>query len=120
MEFCHQGALQQLLEMRREANAILEESAIWNIFWQVVVAVHEIHNDKKGVLVHRNIKPESILLGADDCVKLGNFGVAKRLESEDHYAQTNIQGGRYTSPEQLTQGIFTTQTDIWALGCLLY
>lgn len=84
------------------------------------MAVHEIHNDKKGVLVHRNIKPESILLGADDCVKLGNFGVAKRLESEDHYAQTNIQGGRYTSPEQLTQGIFTTQTDIWALGCLLY
>ena len=120
MEFCEDGSLNQFLKTRRtQGDKYLSEKAIWNIFSKVVIAIYEIHNDKKGTIVHRNIKPSSILLSSANEVKLGNFGFAKRLNEEDKFAQTVIFA-KYISPQQLTSGIYTIQTDVWALGCLLY
>lgn len=58
----------------------MEEKAIWKIFSQVVLAVSEIHNDKSGAIIHRNIGPSSIFLDKDNNMKLGNFSFLKRLD----------------------------------------
>ena len=60
----------------------MEEKAIWKIFAQVVLAVSEIHNDKNGAIMHRNIGPSSIFLDKDRNVKLGNFSFIRRLDPE--------------------------------------
>ena len=98
----------------------LEEKAIWKIFSQVVLAVDEIYHDKRGVIIHRNIGPKTIFLDKDNNVKLGNFNFIKRLDPTEKFAETFLPTTQYQSPEQITSGIFTPETDIWALGCLLY
>lgn len=87
---------------------------------QVAMALCEIHNRKEGRIIHRDIKPANIFLDADHNVKLGDFGLAKRLNNEDNFGMTMLNDAYYLSPEQLTTGTFTEKTDIWAIGCLLY
>jgi serine/threonine protein kinase len=53
-------------------------------------------------------------------VKLGDFGLARRLNNEENFTKTTLHQTFYLSPEQLKEGIFTPKTDIWACGCLLY
>ena len=49
----------------------------------MVTAVDEIHNDKKGIILHRDIGPTSIFLDKNNNVKLGNFNLLKRLSPEE-------------------------------------
>ena len=86
MEYCEEGSLDRLLQTKRKEDKFLKERIVWDLFSNVVIAIYEIHNDKKGLIVHRNIKPASILLSSSDEVKLGNFGFAKRLDSEENFA----------------------------------
>ena len=87
---------------------------------QVSLAVCEIHNRREGRVIHRDIRPANIFLDAQQNVKLGDFGLAKRINNEDNFCKTRMDEAYYMSPEQLKDGIFTERTDIWAIGCLLY
>lgn len=69
--------------MNRDKGLSIEEKAIWKIFSEVVTAVDEIHNDKKGVILHRDIRPSNIFLDKSNNVKLGNFNLIKRLSPEE-------------------------------------
>ena len=80
MEYCEGGSLLDFIERKRKEGNRLDEKAIWKIFSQVVLAVNEIHNDKNGVILHRNIGPSSIFLDKDYNVKLGNFSLLRRLD----------------------------------------
>jgi serine/threonine protein kinase/tetratricopeptide (TPR) repeat protein len=95
------------------------------LFLQVLDAVAHAH---ANLIVHRDIKPPNILVGADGQVKLLDFGVAKLLESESGEAAgtsalTREAGAALTpefaAPEQLTHGRVTTATDVYALGLVL-
>lgn len=119
MEFCEVGDLDAYLRETQKEKALLPEHTIWRIFMQVVLALQEVHK-RKEVILHRDIKPANILLDAQSNVKLGDFGLARRLNNEENFAQTRLEQTYYLSPEQLKEGIFTEKTDIWALGCLLY
>jgi NIMA (never in mitosis gene a)-related kinase len=85
-----------------------------------VSAVNEIHNDPQGTILHRDIKPKNIMLDKNSTVKLTNFSLLRRLNPEEEFSMTFISGSYYRSPEQITSGIYSTQSDIWALGCLLF
>lgn len=120
MEFCSGGSLDDYLKMNRENKTLIEEKVIWKIFAEVVSAVNEIHYDPQGAILHRDIKPKNILLDSDNNVKLGNFSLLRRLDPEEEFALTYTSGCYYKSPEQIVSGIFSTQSDIWSLGCLLF
>jgi len=92
------------------------------LFLDVLSAVGHAHSN---LIVHRDLKPSNILVSNDAQVKLLDFGIAKLLENETTPAQTTLEGGqvltpRYAAPEQVTDGVITTATDIYALGVLLY
>ena len=53
-------------------------------------------------------------------IKLGDFGIAKVLEGTSDMAQTMIGTPYYMSPEICQNKPYTYQSDIWALGCILY
>ena len=92
------------------------------LFDDVLAAVAHAHSH---LVVHRDIKPNNILVGADGEVKLLDFGIAKLLEEGTEGATVTAEGQRaltphYAAPEQLQGASITTSTDIYALGVLLY
>ena len=93
------------------------------LFQQVCDAVDYAH---RHLVVHRDIKPANILVTADGQTKLLDFGIAKLLnpEPEGSKASTASELRLLTpenaSPEQVLGEPITTQTDVYALGTLLY
>ena len=84
-------------------------------------AVHAAHQAR---IVHRDLKPANVLLAGDGTPKITDFGLAKRLESEDHQTQSgDIMGTpSYMAPEQAmgrTKDVGPA-ADIYALGAILY
>jgi serine/threonine-protein kinase len=91
------------------------------LFRKVCEAVEYAH---RNLVVHRDIKPDNILVLADGTPKLLDFGLAKLLselpEVDAQAAATRLMTPDYASPEQIQGRPVSTSTDIYSLGVLLY
>jgi serine/threonine-protein kinase len=96
------------------------------LFRRVCDAVEYAH---RNLVVHRDLKPEHVLITAGGEVKLLDFGIAKLLDAEAaglrHPPPVTRTGMRpmtpaYASPEQVRNEPITTASDVYALGVLLY
>ena len=115
MEFVAGGSLDKRLH--DESFSI---HAIAKLIATVATAIHFAH--QRGI-VHRDLKPGNILLD-NDVPKIGDFGLAKRMECLDAQTQTGAVLGTpsYMSPEQAEGKLdeIKPPTDIYALGAILY
>ncbi len=89
-----------------------------HIMKQLTSAIANAHENH---IIHRDIKPQNILMDAEGNVKITDFGIAMTL-SATSFTQTNSVLGtvHYLSPEQARGGTATNQSDIYALGIVLY
>jgi len=89
-----------------------------HIMKQLTSAIANAHDNH---IIHRDIKPQNILMDADGNVKITDFGIAMTL-SATSFTQTNSVLGtvHYLSPEQARGGTATNKSDIYALGIVLY
>jgi serine/threonine protein kinase len=72
-------------------------------------------------LVHRDVKPSNVLLGAGEHVYLADFGLTRRLEDSGSAGEHRSVGTpAYLAPEQIEGGSVDGRTDVYALGCLLF
>jgi len=95
------------------------EAVKLKLFLDVCGAVQYAH---RALVVHRDLKPDNILVTADGTVKLLDFGIAKMLNPVAGAEQTRglrAFSPNYASPEQLLGQPVTTSTDVYSLGVLL-
>ena len=115
-EYCDGGFLSDFLyQTKKEKKTLIKEELIWKIFIQISLGLHEIHSKN---IIHRNLKPETILLFKDFTAKIKNFKSAKKLNSE--FTKTFIGSPYYISPEMYEKKPYNKKTDIWSLGVILY
>ena len=89
------------------------------LFRRICAAVHFAH---QNLVVHRDLKPNNVLITAEGAPKLLDFGIAKILEAEPGNAMSGEapMTPAYASPEQLLGRAITTASDVYSLGVLLY
>ncbi|KAF4977427.1 hypothetical protein FZEAL_6039 [Fusarium zealandicum] len=145
MEYCGNGDLGRVIKDLSLKGQRAQESFVWSIFSQLVMALYRCHYgvDPPEVganvlgltqgtatggpkvpagtmtILHRDLKPENVFLGEDNSVKLGDFGLSKMIKSHD-FASTYVGTPFYMSPEICAAEKYTLKSDIWSLGCIIY
>lgn len=72
--------------------------------------------------VHRDLAARNCMVAYDMTVKIGDFGMSRKIYNGDYYRKGN-KGDmpvRWMAPESLSEGIFTSQTDIWGYGVVIW
>lgn len=108
------GSLKDLLS----AHGPLEPARAASITAQVAAALDAAHADR---LVHRDVKPENVLLTRDDFAYLVDFGIA-HADGDAHLTKTGALIGsfRYMAAERISGGRVGPQADVYSLACVLY
>lgn len=114
LELCRRRSLMEL-HRRRKA---LTEPEVRYLMQQILQAVLYLH-DKKQV-IHRDLKLGNLFLNDDLQVKVGDFGLATRVEVEGERKRTLCGTPNYIAPEVLGKKGHSYEVDIWSLGCILY
>ncbi|XP_073690909.1 interferon-induced, double-stranded RNA-activated protein kinase-like isoform X2 [Garra rufa] len=119
MEFCMGGTLTNWIKARnlKEKQRITVE--IHQVFYEIITGVEYIHANK---LIHRDLKPDNILFGADGKVKIGDFGLvaAQSDQNGDPMERSNKGTQIYMSPEQKNKKNYDEKTDIFPLGLVWF
>ena len=84
---------------------------------QMVTGIQAAHNQH---IIHRDIKPQNIIISKEGKVKVTDFGIARATTSTQTIS-TNVMGSvHYTSPEQARGGIVDEKSDIYSAGITMY
>ncbi|OCG73170.1 Stk1 family PASTA domain-containing Ser/Thr kinase [Microbacterium sediminis] len=71
-------------------------------------------------LIHRDVKPENVLLAEDGRIKIGDFGLARATSANTATGAQLLGTIAYLAPELVTRGTADARSDIYALGIMLY
>lgn len=108
IEYCNGGDLSNYIQKN-------ENSFDNRYFYQILEGLEHLHNNR---ILHRDIKPQNILIHNDN-IKISDFGFAKSFEKSE-LITTFCGSPLYMAPEILKDRKYSSESDIWSLGVLLY
>ncbi|KAI5742511.1 hypothetical protein M8J77_008044 [Diaphorina citri] len=111
-EFAHMS-LSNLLEQRKK----LSETICVQILSNLISALYYLHSNR---VLHRDLKPQNVLLNKDGVAMLCDFGFARSMAVGTHML-TSIKGTPlYMAPELIAERPYDHTADLWSLGCIAY
>jgi len=126
MEYLHGPSLSDVLGRARKIDRKVPIPFILQVLRETAYGLHFAHSLKNQMghaigLIHRDVSPANILITAHGDVKLIDFGIAKSKDSQVKTKTGTLKGKlSYMSPEQITGSKPNKQSDIWALGVVLW
>lgn len=114
MEYVDGVTLKEIIKRR----APFSNDETLGVAIQIASALEHAH---KNNIVHRDIKPQNILVTANGVVKVTDFGIAKAASAKTITVANNTMGSvHYFSPEQAKGGYVTFKSDIYSLGLVMF
>ncbi|MCX5390193.1 Stk1 family PASTA domain-containing Ser/Thr kinase [Streptomyces sp. NBC_00094] len=105
-----------LRDVLRERGALAPRAAL-DILEPVLAALGAAH---RAGFVHRDMKPENVLIGDDGRVKVADFGLVRAVGSATATTGSVLGTVSYLAPEQIEHGTADTRADVYACGVVLY
>lgn len=119
LEYVPGGSVQTMLK----SYGPFEEPLIRNFIRQVLIGLSYLHGED---IIHRDIKGANILIDIKGTVKIGDFGISRKVNQIEDESQkksarrASLQGSVYwMAPEVVKQTAYTKKADIWSVGCLI-
>ena len=114
LELCPNQSLSELLRRRKR----LTELEVQCYMLQIIAAVEYIHSKN---VIHRDLKIGNLFISEKMEIKLGDFGLASKLDFEGQKRKTICGTPNYIAPEVLDSKLgHSFEVDVWALGVILY
>ena len=114
MEYVDNGTLADVL--KKEGTLSVERTVKYAL--KILAALDHAH---KHNIIHRDIKPQNIMLDKDDNIKVVDFGIARIVGSNSTIMRDEVFGSvYYMSPEQSYDGKVDATSDLYSLGVMLY
>ncbi|MFG5719834.1 Stk1 family PASTA domain-containing Ser/Thr kinase [Streptomyces murinus] len=105
-----------LRDVLRERGALRPRAAL-DILEPVLAALGAAH---RAGFVHRDMKPENVLIGDDGRVKVADFGLVRSVDTVTSTTGSVLGTVAYLAPEQIDQGTADPRVDVYACGVVLY
>ncbi|MCX5125281.1 Stk1 family PASTA domain-containing Ser/Thr kinase [Streptomyces sp. NBC_00347] len=105
-----------LRDVLRERGALQPRAAL-DILEPVLAALGAAH---RAGFVHRDMKPENVLIGDDGRVKVADFGLVRSVDSVTNTTGSVLGTVSYLAPEQIENGVTDTRVDVYACGVVFY
>ncbi|GEC04010.1 serine/threonine protein kinase [Streptomyces spinoverrucosus] len=105
-----------LRDVLRERGALQPRAAL-DILEPVLAALGAAH---RAGFVHRDMKPENVLIGDDGRVKVADFGLVRAVDTVTHTTGSVLGTVSYLAPEQIEHGSADPRVDVYACGVVLY
>ncbi|XP_063074996.1 serine/threonine-protein kinase PLK3 isoform X1 [Engraulis encrasicolus] len=113
MELCSRKSLAHIWKARHT----LTDPEVRYYLKQIISGLKYLHN--KGIL-HRDLKLGNFFVSESMELRLGDFGLATKLETGDQKRKTICGTPNYLAPEVLNRQGHGTESDVWSLGCVIY
>nr|CAH7721377.1 unnamed protein product [Callosobruchus chinensis] len=113
LELCRKRSLMELHRRRKT----LTEPETRFYMKQILSGVSYLHSNK---IIHRDLKLGNLFLSDELIVKIGDFGLAAKIEFDGERKKTLCGTPNYIAPEILLKAGHSFEVDIWSVGCIMY
>lgn len=119
-EYMENGSLDSHLFLKNESK-FLEWKTRYEIALGIARGLSYLHEKCRDCIIHCDIKPENILLDAQLCPKVADFGLAKLMGRDFSRVLTTMRGTRgYLAPEWISGVAITAKADVYSYGMMLF
>eukprot|EP01125_Pyxidicula_operculata_P014199 TRINITY_DN4723_c0_g1_i1.p1 TRINITY_DN4723_c0_g1~~TRINITY_DN4723_c0_g1_i1.p1 ORF type:complete len:337 (-),score=29.26 TRINITY_DN4723_c0_g1_i1:178-1188(-) len=112
LEFMDRGTIADLIEL-----GPIPEHVLAKLSRDILSGLDYLH--KKLHLIHRDIKPQNILLNSEGCVKITDFGVSGEIANTGAFAKTFVGTVKYMSPSRIKGNEHSAKSDLWSAGLVI-
>ncbi|XP_005094273.1 serine/threonine-protein kinase PLK1 isoform X2 [Aplysia californica] len=113
LELCRRRSL---MELHKRRKAVTEPEARYFVR-QIIEACQYLHGKR---VIHRDLKLGNLFLNDEMEIKIGDFGLATKLDYEGERKKTLCGTPNYIAPEVLGKKGHSYEVDVWSLGCIVY